>query len=86
MAYQKHTWVTKEIIRREYLQNIEDGIYNEEQRAIEEETALGNRLTGERDRAVAKENEIATNLSSEITRATNAEGTLTCEPYSPAFS
>ena len=34
MAYQKHIWVTKEIIRREYLQNMEDGIYNEEQRAI----------------------------------------------------
>ena len=76
MAYQKHIWITKEIIRREYLQNIEDGIYNEEQRAIEAEGLLSQSITDEHDRAYAKENLIAGDLSDEVTRATNKENQI----------
>lgn len=43
MGYKKHEWMTKEIIRREYLQNMEDGIYNEEQRAIAAEAQKVNK-------------------------------------------
>lgn len=75
--YQKHTWVTKEIIRREYLQNIEDGIYQEQQDAEAAETALENALNTETLRAKAKETEIANNLTQEITRATAAEEEIT---------
>lgn len=44
MSYQKHTWVTNEIIRGKQLNHIEDGIYNEEQRAKEAEELLGERI------------------------------------------
>ena len=81
--YQKHTWVSKEIIRREYLQNIEDGIYNEEQRALDAESQLSSDISAERTRATAKENsltESVTGLSHdlglEVSRATGAEETL----------
>ena len=74
--YQKHIWVTKEIIRRDLLQNIEDGIYQEQQDAEAAETALENALNTEELRAKAKETEIANNLTQEIQRATNAEQDL----------
>lgn len=44
MAYKKHTWVSKEIIRAEQLNHIEDGIYQEEQRAKNAEEILGERI------------------------------------------
>lgn len=75
--YQKHTWVTKEIIRREYLQNIEDGIYQEQQDAEAAETALENALAAEEQRARSSETTIQNNLTAEVTRATAAEEEIT---------
>lgn len=40
MSYQKHTWVSKEIITATNLNHIESGIYNEEQRAEEAEELI----------------------------------------------
>ena len=81
--YQKHTWVSKEVIRREYLQNIEDGIYNEQERAIAAENALSGSISEETSRAVVKENalsasivELNNNLTSETSRAVAKENTL----------
>ena len=74
--YQKHIWVTKEIIRREYLQNIEDGIYDEQQARLSAESELSDDITAENSRAVAKENELSASIASEVTRATAAEVTL----------
>ena len=71
--YQKHIWVTKEIIRRDYLQNIEDGIYDEQQDRISSESTLNGSITAETTRATAAETTIANNLSREVTRATAAE-------------
>lgn len=76
MPYQKHIWVSKEIIRREYLQNIEDGIYNEEQRAIEAENSLQTQLDSESGRATSKENQILGSLTEEVNRASSAESQL----------
>ena len=83
MAYQKHTWVTREVIRRDLLQNIEDGIYNEEQRAIEAESGLSSAISSEENRAKSKENQlnqsitdVASNLSTEVNRATAKETEL----------
>ena len=66
MSYQKHIWITKEIIRREYLQNMEDGIYNEEQRALLAESTLDGKIQTEKERAIEKENTLASNIASEI--------------------
>lgn len=74
--YQKHTWVTKEIIRREYLQNIEDGIYQEQQDAEAAETALENAIEAEEQRAKSSETTIQNNLTAEVTRATAAENEI----------
>lgn len=81
--YQKHTWVSKEVIRREYLQNIEDGIYNEQERAIAAENALSGSISDETSRAVVKENalsasilELTNNLTSETSRATAKENAI----------
>ena len=83
LMYQKHTWVSKEVIRREYLQNIEDGIYNEQERAIAAENALSGSISDETNRAVVKENalsasivELNNNLTSETSRAVAKENTL----------
>lgn len=40
MSYQKHVWVSKEIIYGTNLNHIESGIYNEEQRALLAEQKL----------------------------------------------
>ncbi len=83
MSYQKHNWITREIIRRQLLQNIEDGIYNEQERAIAAEVELGAALSTETSRAVAKENQlnssissVNTALTSEVSRATTKENAL----------
>lgn len=68
MSYQKHTWVTEEIIRGKHLNNIEDGIYNEEQRAMAEEEDLWQNLRNEVNRAVIREDE----LEADIVANTNA--------------
>lgn len=55
MSYQKHTWVTNEIIRGKQLNHIEDGIYNEEQRAKNAEDGLDARIDSiERDTGAYK--------------------------------
>ncbi len=83
MSYQKHNWITREIIRRQLLQNIEDGIYNEQERAIAAEVELGAVLSTETSRAVAKENQLnsavtdlSNSLTSETSRATTKESAL----------
>lgn len=75
--YQKHTWVSKEIIRREYLQNIEDGIYDEQQERILSESNIETSITAERTRAVAKESELNAAILAETSRSTGIENTLT---------
>lgn len=83
MSYQKHNWITREIIRRQLLQNIEDGIYNEQERAIAAEVELGAALSTETSRAVEKENQLNASivnvnnaLTSEVSRATTKENNL----------
>lgn len=86
MAYQKHIWVSKEIIRREYLQNIEDGIYNEEQRAMAAEDTLTTNLSNEAGRATRAEqairDSIATlrdDLDDEVDKTDDLENDLVAE-------
>lgn len=40
MSYQVHVWRTKEVIQAKNLNHLENGIYNEEQRALEAEQEL----------------------------------------------
>lgn len=55
MSYQKHLWVTNEIIRSKQLNHIEDGIYDEEQRAKNAEEILDTRIDNiERDTGAYK--------------------------------
>lgn len=73
VPYQKHPWVSKEIIRRDYLNNIEDGIYDEQERAIAAEETLTTRIATEETRAKNKENTLQTNIntvSAELTTQT----------------
>jgi len=63
MSYQKHIWVAKEIIRKERLNHIEDGIFNEEQRAMDVENNLSQILTNEIERASDTETEISNRVT-----------------------
>lgn len=74
--YQKHIWVTREVIRREYLQNIEDGIYDEQEARLAAESQLSGDITAEYNRARTAENALTTDIQAETTRATNAEQTI----------
>ncbi len=83
MAYQKHNWVTREVIRREHLQNIEDGIYNEQERGEEAESTLDSKISGEISRAQSKEaellvliNGVDSDITDEVNRATNKESDI----------
>lgn len=67
MSYQKHVWVTQEIIRGKNLNHIEDGIFNEEHRSINREDAIEESLNTERTRAINAESE----LSNRVTTNTN---------------
>lgn len=49
MSYQKHKWVTNEIIREKWLNHIEDGIYGEEQRAMNAEESLSSDIEAQRE-------------------------------------
>lgn len=40
MSYQKHTWRTKEVIQAKNLNHLEEGVYEEEQRALQAEAEL----------------------------------------------
>lgn len=75
MSYQKHTWVTNEIIRGKNLNHIEEGIYNEEQRASVAEENLSGNLSNESTRAQNAEGA----LSGRITQNTNAINTLNAD-------
>ena len=74
--YQKHIWVTKEIIRREYLQNIEDGIYDEQQERLTQEEALNQAILDEEARAKRAELSLSNAIDAETVRATAAENSL----------
>lgn len=77
--YQKHIWVTKEVIRREYLQNIEDGIYDEQQERLLQEGLINDAITAEENRAKGAEQTLTNNLSAEVTRAQGAESTISSD-------
>lgn len=59
MSYQKHNWVSNEIIRKTPLNNIEQGIYNEEQRAKEQEELLSELISDEVTRSTNRETVLA---------------------------
>lgn len=63
MAYQKHKWVTKEIIKADQLNHIEDGIYNEEQRAMQAEELIRQSVTSENARATQAEGSLGNRIT-----------------------
>ena len=63
MSYQKHTWVAKEIIKKAGLNHIEEGIYNEEERAIGVENSLAQQLNTEIQRATNEESSIGNRVT-----------------------
>lgn len=69
MAYVKHTWRTGEIIKAEYMNNIENGILNEETRAINSEGVLDDKINANRSRC-------DDGIETESIRATTAEEEL----------
>ena len=79
MAYQKHRWVHKEIIKAENLNHIEEGIYDEETRAMQAEELLGQSSSTESSRAIQAE----TALGSRITQTENAITTLNADDQTP---
>lgn len=80
--YQKHIWVTREIIRREYLQNISDGIYDEQQARLQAEAELAQAIADEESRATSAEEALSSALQAESTRAQTAESTETTRAQS----
>lgn len=80
MSYQKHVWVTKEIIRKERLNHIEDGIYDEEQRAVSVESNLLQQINAEAQRAMGYESSIM-NAVVQIQAQLNNSGYLLVEDH-----
>lgn len=76
MAYQKHIWVSKEVIKREYLQNMEDGIYNEEQRALQAEGALEDLVADETERAQRAESGLQNYVDQRISTVYRPKGSI----------
>ena len=72
MSYEKHTWVGKEVIKAKNLNHMEDGIYNEEQRATNAETLISQSVTNENTRATNAEGA----LSNRVTATESAITTL----------
>lgn len=70
MAYQKHKWVNKEIIKADTLNHIEEGIYGEELRATQSEELIRQSVSSEATRAQDVE-------SSLISRVTQTESAIT---------
>lgn len=64
MSYQKHVWISEEIIRGKHLNNIEDGIYNEQERAEEAESDLLSALNAEISRSTIKDAQLQETVSS----------------------
>jgi len=90
MPYRKHIWVNGEIIKADLLNNIENGIYNEEQRAMTAESTLDGKITTNKtlaDNAIGAEETRARNAEAALTqsieneeiRATSSEGTLSAQ-------
>ena len=63
MSYQKHNWVKNEIIRAKQLNHIEDGIYEEEQRARNVEEILDAAITNEESRATNIESQLDNSIT-----------------------
>lgn len=79
MAYQKHNWVNKEIIKADQLNHIENGIYQEEQRAAQAEEILNQSVGNEVTRASGVED----SLGNRITQNTQAITTLNADENTP---
>lgn len=69
MAYPKHIWRNGEVITAELLNNIENGIANEESRAIETEEVLDNKIDS--NKTISDDA-----ISTEVIRASEAESEL----------
>lgn len=76
MNYVKHKWVTREVIREQYLNHIEDGIYNEEFRARTAEDYLNSLINNEAERAINAENTTNTNVANLRTDVTNLQNAV----------
>ena len=74
MAYQKHRWVHNEIIRAEQLNHIEEGIFNEEQRALQAEELATQSVTNETTRATQAENALGNRVSATENAITTLNG------------
>lgn len=74
MAYQKHRWVNKEIIKADQLNHIEDGIYNEEQRATQAEELIGQSVTNENTRATQAEGALGNRVTATESAITTLNG------------
>lgn len=90
MAYRKHIWRNGEVIKADFLNNMENGIYNEEARALEAEETLDQKIDNgvasvtnaigvERTRATNAEAELTQSIEVESTRATTAESNLSSQ-------
>ena len=76
MNYEPHTWINREIITDEKMNHIEEGIYNEEERATDSEDYINERIDNEIERATNAESTLTRNLNAETQRAREAEGSL----------
>ena len=74
MAYQKHTWVTKEIIKADNLNHIEDGIYQEERRASQAEELISQSVTNEVTRATNAESALGNRVTATESAITTLNG------------
>lgn len=90
MAYRKHIWRNGEVIKADLLNNMENGIFNEEARALEAEETLDQKIDNgvasvtnaigvERTRATNAEAELTQSIEAEGTRATTAESNLSSQ-------
>lgn len=89
MAYQKHTWVNREIIKAKQLNHIEDGIYEEELRATQSEEVIRQSVSSETSRAQLAENSLnnrVTQTESAITVLNGDDQTVGSVDYKIAHS
>ncbi len=74
MSYQKHLWVSKEIITSKNLNHLEDGVYQEEQRAILAEQNLTQSVGSETLRAESAESALSTRVGATENAITTLNG------------
>lgn len=79
MSYQKHTWVKNEVIRGKQLNHLEDGVYNEEQRAIEVENGLASDISDEITRASTEEDSLSNRITLNTQQLAKLDGSVTVE-------